>query len=96
MLKMCRELGFEVKTDTEDRGLCDVTLTLENLSSSDSACVTGDLLVLLRGENQYPNDARFADGRDWSLAPRQGSRRPMTSLRRSPRAPRRRFRRCRR
>jgi acetyltransferase len=30
MLKMCRELGFEVKTDAEDRGLRDVTLTLEN------------------------------------------------------------------
>jgi RimJ/RimL family protein N-acetyltransferase len=28
MLKMCRELGFEVKTDTEDRGVCDVTLVL--------------------------------------------------------------------
>jgi RimJ/RimL family protein N-acetyltransferase len=31
MLKMCRELGFEVKTDAEDRGLCDVTLPLEGL-----------------------------------------------------------------
>jgi RimJ/RimL family protein N-acetyltransferase len=30
MLKMCRELGFEVRTDTEDRGVCDVTLTLES------------------------------------------------------------------
>ena len=30
MLKMCRELGFEVKTDAEDRGLCDVTLPLES------------------------------------------------------------------
>ena len=30
MLKMCREFGFKVKTDTEDRGLCDVTLTLES------------------------------------------------------------------
>jgi RimJ/RimL family protein N-acetyltransferase len=29
MLKMCRELGFEVKTDPEDFGLRDVTLTLE-------------------------------------------------------------------
>jgi acetyltransferase len=29
MLKMCRELGFEIKTDTEDRGLCDVMLTLK-------------------------------------------------------------------
>ena len=29
MLKMCRELGFEIKTDAEDRGLCDVTLALE-------------------------------------------------------------------
>jgi len=30
MLKMCRELGFEVKTDTEDRGLYDVTLSLDS------------------------------------------------------------------
>jgi acetyltransferase len=29
MLKMCRELGFEVKTNPEDRGLCDVTLVLD-------------------------------------------------------------------
>lgn len=29
MLKMCRELGFGVKPHSEDRGLCDVTLTLE-------------------------------------------------------------------
>jgi hypothetical protein len=26
---MCRELGFEVKTDAEDPGLCDVTFTLK-------------------------------------------------------------------
>jgi acetyltransferase len=30
MLKMCRELGFDIKTDTEDRGLYDVTLTLDS------------------------------------------------------------------
>jgi acetyltransferase len=29
MLKMCRELGFEVKTNPEDRGIYDVTLMLE-------------------------------------------------------------------
>ncbi len=29
MLKMCRELGFEVKTNPEDRGVYDVTLILE-------------------------------------------------------------------
>jgi RimJ/RimL family protein N-acetyltransferase len=29
MLKMCRELGFEVKTDPEDLGLRDVTLTFD-------------------------------------------------------------------
>jgi RimJ/RimL family protein N-acetyltransferase len=29
MLKMCRELGFKVKTDARDRGVCDVTLALE-------------------------------------------------------------------
>ena len=29
MLKMCRELGFEIKTDPQDRGLRDVTLALE-------------------------------------------------------------------
>ena len=28
MLKMCRELGFRVKTDTGDRGVCNVTLAL--------------------------------------------------------------------
>ena len=30
MLKMCRELGFEVKTDAQDRGLRDVVLALDN------------------------------------------------------------------
>jgi RimJ/RimL family protein N-acetyltransferase len=30
MLKMCRELGFEIKTDAEDRGVRDVTLALEH------------------------------------------------------------------
>ena len=29
MLKMCRELGFEITTDPQDRGLRDVTLALE-------------------------------------------------------------------
>ena len=29
MLKMCRELGFEIKTDPQDRGLREVTLSLE-------------------------------------------------------------------
>ena len=29
MLKMCRELGFEVKTNPDDLGLCDVTLALD-------------------------------------------------------------------
>jgi RimJ/RimL family protein N-acetyltransferase len=29
MLKMCRELGFEIKTDPEDSGVCDVTFMLE-------------------------------------------------------------------
>ena len=29
MLKMCRELGFEIKTDPDDFGLRDVTLILE-------------------------------------------------------------------
>jgi hypothetical protein len=28
--KMCRELGFEVKTDAEDRGVRNVTLMLED------------------------------------------------------------------
>jgi acetyltransferase len=32
MLKMCRELGFDIKTDAEDRGLYDVTLTLDSVS----------------------------------------------------------------
>ena len=30
MLKMCRELGFEIKTDAEDGGICDVTLALKS------------------------------------------------------------------
>ena len=30
MLKMCRELGFEVKTAAMERDLCDVTLSLES------------------------------------------------------------------
>ncbi len=29
MLRMCRELGFEVKTNPEDRGIYDVTLALQ-------------------------------------------------------------------
>jgi acetyltransferase len=29
MLRMCRELGFEVTTDPEDHGLRDVTLVLD-------------------------------------------------------------------
>lgn len=29
MLSMCRELGFKVKTDADDRGLCDATLVLD-------------------------------------------------------------------
>jgi GNAT superfamily N-acetyltransferase len=29
MLEMCRELGFKIKTDAEDGGVCDVTLVLE-------------------------------------------------------------------
>jgi RimJ/RimL family protein N-acetyltransferase len=33
MLKMCRELGFEVKTDPEDLGLYDVTLVLDQPST---------------------------------------------------------------
>ena len=28
MLKMCRELGFEVKTDAGNLGVCNVTLVL--------------------------------------------------------------------
>jgi RimJ/RimL family protein N-acetyltransferase len=30
MLKMCREMGFKVKTDADDRGVFDVTLVLES------------------------------------------------------------------
>jgi acetyltransferase len=33
MLNMCRELGFEIKTDPEDRALCDVTLVLDSPGS---------------------------------------------------------------
>jgi GNAT superfamily N-acetyltransferase len=32
MLKMCRELGFGVSTNSGDRGLCDVTLELDRLA----------------------------------------------------------------
>jgi RimJ/RimL family protein N-acetyltransferase len=34
MLKMCRELGFVIRTDAEDRGLYDVTLALGSGSST--------------------------------------------------------------
>jgi acetyltransferase len=37
MLKMCRELGFEVKTNPEDRGLCDVTLVLDRPPTDETA-----------------------------------------------------------
>jgi acetyltransferase len=30
MLKMCRDLGFAVKSDVEDQALCDVTLELKS------------------------------------------------------------------
>jgi acetyltransferase len=29
MLSMCRDLGFKIKTNADDRGLCDVTLELD-------------------------------------------------------------------
>jgi len=32
MLKMCRELGFVVRTDADDRGVCDVELVLPGRS----------------------------------------------------------------
>lgn len=32
MLKMCKELGFHIKTDSQDAGLCHVSLTFENPS----------------------------------------------------------------
>jgi acetyltransferase len=35
MLSMCRDLGFKVEADTDDRGLCDVTLVLEPVIASD-------------------------------------------------------------
>jgi RimJ/RimL family protein N-acetyltransferase len=37
MLKMCRELGFEVKTNPEDLGLCDVTLVLDRPPTDETA-----------------------------------------------------------
>jgi acetyltransferase len=37
MLKMCRELGFEVKANPEDRGLCDVTLILDQPPADETA-----------------------------------------------------------
>jgi hypothetical protein len=30
MLKMCRELGFEVKTNPADLGVCEVSLVLDS------------------------------------------------------------------
>jgi acetyltransferase len=38
MLKMCRELGFSIRTCAEDRGLCDVTLALDPCSSTALRC----------------------------------------------------------
>ena len=38
MLKMCRELGFEIKTDPEDSGVCDVALVLEGGRSASTRC----------------------------------------------------------
>ena len=32
MLKMCKELGFDIKTDSQDAGLCYVSLTFESPS----------------------------------------------------------------
>jgi acetyltransferase len=37
MLKMCRELGFEVKTNPEDRGVCDVNLVLDSPLTDETA-----------------------------------------------------------
>jgi RimJ/RimL family protein N-acetyltransferase len=37
MLKMCRELGFEVKTNPDDLGLCDVTLVLDRPPTDETA-----------------------------------------------------------
>ena len=37
MLKMCRELGFEVKTNPEDLGLYDVTLVLDRPLTDETA-----------------------------------------------------------
>jgi RimJ/RimL family protein N-acetyltransferase len=37
MLQMCRELGFEVRTNPEDRGLCDVTLVLDRPLKDETA-----------------------------------------------------------
>jgi RimJ/RimL family protein N-acetyltransferase len=34
MLKMCRELGFEVRMDADDRGVCDVALPLARETGS--------------------------------------------------------------
>jgi acetyltransferase len=37
MLKMCRELGFEVKIDPEDLGICDVTLVLDRPAKNETS-----------------------------------------------------------
>ena len=51
MLKMCRELGFEIKTDPDDRGLRDVTLHTRKPLGSERyrPRMTGNLLIFLRG-----------------------------------------------
>jgi len=39
MLKMCRELGFEVKINPEHRGFCEATLVLDRLLKDEThAC----------------------------------------------------------
>ena len=33
MLSMCREFGFKIKTDVEDRGVCEFTLVLDRANA---------------------------------------------------------------
>jgi hypothetical protein len=53
MLKMCRELGFEIKDRRRGSWFARCHAHSRKPLANDNARVTGDLLVFLRRENQY-------------------------------------------
>jgi hypothetical protein len=53
MLKMCREMGFKIKTDADDRALCDVTLMVNAFRS---AVLTRTVMPC---PNVLPTDGHF-------------------------------------